>query len=389
MERIKSALEKAKLERERLHRKSLQRQANLMEISNSDANETHKKAIFSRPPFSNCTSEQKLALIQDGTFVHVNEGDTFQLAGEIDGYVNYLLSGVVAIESDVEPPTEIAAEEGAEVVALDKAGLKTQTITAITDADLFRIVQSSLPNVAQYPGENPLPKNLYTETQSGQDLAELVEKINQENSASESGHTARAPEVTVGENTLGFNFNIEDLPDASMDRDAFATAVTNLAAPNSAPTPDGYEPEIDDEIGRFARQLDHQFRDYVGKVRAEERERYESLLEKHANKLKHAAEDKLREKVKLIRDRYHHAYQQKEHMLQERLTRMREFADQITRQKAAIYEARRGLANKLAQAEKLHNELTNLGNEVNTQLDKLDDLMPDADGMRDAVNNQG
>ena len=148
------------------------------------------------------------------------------------------------------------------------------------------------------------------------------------------------------------------------------------------------EPEIDDEIGRFARQLDHQFREYVQKVRIEERDRYETLLEKHANKLKQAAEGKLREKVKLIRDRYHNAYLQKEQMLQDRLVQMREFADQITRQKAAIYEARRGLANKLEQAEKLHNQLTNLGDEVNLQLDKLDDLMPDVDEVRDSTASQ-
>ncbi len=388
MERIKSALEKARLERERLQRKSLIRQANNMENTESNATDSHKEAIFSRPPFSHCTSEQQLALIQDGTFLHVNQGDTFQFAGEIDGYVHYLLNGVVVIESDVEPSAHLSAEEGAEVVALDKAGLKTRTITASTDADIFRIAQSSLPNVTQYSGDDPLPTSLYTDTQSGKDLADLVEKINAENSASEAAQPQPIADIPVGENTLGFSFNIEDLPEAGVDRDALETAVNDIAAPNMSNTTNDYEPEMDDEIGRFARQLDHQFREYVQKVRVEERDRYETLLEKHANKLKHAAEGKLREKVKLIRDRYHNAYLQKEQMLQDRLVRMREFADQITRQKAAIYEARRGLANKLEQAEKLHNQLTNLGDEVNLQLDKLDDLMPDVDEVRDATGSE-
>ena len=388
MERIKSALEKARLERERLQRKSLIRQANNMENTESNATDSHKEAIFSRPPFSHCTSEQQLALIQDGTFLHVNQGDTFQFAGEIDGYVHYLLNGVVVLESDVEPSEKLSAEEGAEVVALDKAGLKTRTITASTDADIFRIAQSSLPNVAQYSGDDPLPTSLYTDTQSGKDLADLVEKINAENNASKAAQPQSITDIPVGENTLGFSFNIEDLPEAGVDRDAFETAVNDIAAPNLSNTTNNYEPEIDDEIGRFARQLDHQFREYVQKVRIEERDRYETLLEKHANKLKQAAEGKLREKVKLIRDRYHNAYLQKEQMLQDRLVQMREFADQITRQKAAIYEARRGLANKLEQAEKLHNQLTNLGDEVNLQLDKLDDLMPDVDEVRDSTASQ-
>ena len=70
-------------------------------------------------------------------------------------------------------------------------------------------------------------------------------------------------------------------------------------------------------------------------------------------------------------------------MLQQRLGRMREFADQIARQKAAVYEARRELANKLAEAGRLHRELTSLGDQVDFQLDKLDDLMPSAEDMAD------
>ena len=76
-------------------------------------------------------------------------------------------------------------------------------------------------------------------------------------------------------------------------------------------------------------------------------------------------------------------------MLQERLSRMREFADQIVRQKAAIYEARRELSNKLAEAGRLHRELTSLGDQFDLQLDKLDDLMPSAEDMADKSDKQG
>lgn len=109
------------------------------------------------------------------------------------------------------------------------------------------------------------------------------------------------------------------------------------------------------------------------------------MIEGYAQKLKRAAENKLREKVKLIRDRYDMAYTRKEEKLVDRVHKLREFANQITRQKAAIYEARRGLADKLAQAEKLHHQLNDLGDEVYTQLDRLDELMPDSDDVKDAV----
>lgn len=384
MERIKSALDKARLERERLARKSLARQTETMEPSSSDISDTeqdnHTHAIFSRPPFSHCTSEQQQALLRDGFLMHVNKGETFQFAGEIDGYIHYLLSGVVVIESDDEPRTEMSASKSAEIVALNKAGLKTRTLTASTDVDIFRIAQSSVPNMAQYSSDEPLPKSLYTETQSGQDLAELVDRLNSEEQANQAPGDKTKTEVPLGENTLGFNFNVDDLQENSADHQEFLSAVSQLAAPQTDQEI-GYQPEFDDEIGRFAKQLDNQFRDYVEKVRAEERDRYEHLLERHATKLKHAAENKLREKVKLVRDRYHAAYGNKEQLLSQRLERMREFADQITRQKAAIYEARRELAEKLAEAGRLHRELSSLGDQVDVQLNKLDTLMPSPEEM--------
>ena len=386
MERIKNALNKARLERERLARKSLQSQAKTMESTKSGWYQNDKtsegQAIFSRPPFSHCTPEQQKALLQDGFLMHVKQGETFQFAGEIDGYIHYLLDGIVVIESDDEPRTEISAQQDAEIIALNKAGLKTRTLTASTDVEIFRIAQSSVPNVAQYSSDEPLPKNLYTDTQSGKDLADLVDRLNSEEQALDPSAPRPKTEVPVGENTLGFNFNIDDLQDNTADHKEFLSAVSELAAPRSGEQV-SYEPELDDDIGRFAQQLDRQFRSYVEKVRAEERERYDQLLERHANKLKHAAENKLREKVKLVRDRYHAAYSDKEQMLQQRLGRMREFADQIARQKAAVYEARRELANKLAEAGRLHRELTSLGDQVDFQLDKLDDLMPSAEDMAD------
>ena len=387
MERIKSALEKARQERERLQQKSLLRRADNMEKSKLSEVDALRTQLLARAPFSHCTPEQQRGLLSDGNFIQLPAGETLQFAGEIDGYVNYLLSGAVAIESDNEPTGDLAADVLSEIVALDRAGLKTSTITATENSDIFRIAQSCLPNFAQYTDAEPLPKALYTDTQSGKDLADLVQRLNTEQQSIEQSSVTEKPKVPLGENTLGFNFDPNEIGERSLNFQELHEVISENTVRPSESDVAHYEPVVKDEIGEFARQLDGQFRHYVNKVRLEERTRYEKMMDGYAQKLKRAAEGKLREKVKLVRDRYEAAYARKEEKLLERVYRLREFADQITRQKAAIYEARRGLADKLAQAEQLHNQLNDLGDEVYTQLDRLDDLMPSSEDVRDAVND--
>lgn len=387
MERIKSALEKARLERERLQQKSELRQANNMENTKLSEVDALRTQLLARAPFSHCTAEQQRALLRDGSFVELPAGETLQFAGEIDGYIHYLLSGAVAIESDNNRSKEVRSDVLSEIVALDKAGLKANTITATVNADIFRIAQSCLPDFAQYAGDEPLPQALYTDTQSGKDLADLVQRLDTEKKSIEQASVHEKPKVPLGENTLGFNFDINDLSDGQVDLVQLQDAIAENTRQPIEDSYAQYEPDVKDEIGEFARQLDGQFRHYVNKVRLEERSRYEEMMDGYAKKLKHAAEGKLREKVQLVRDRYDAAYARKEEKLLERVHKLREFANQITRQKAAIYEARRGLADKLAHAEKLHNQLNDLGDEVYTQLDRLDELMPDSDTVQNAIKD--
>jgi hypothetical protein len=280
-----------------------------------------------------------------------------------------LLSGAVIIESDNNPSVDVSSDVLSEIVALDKAGLKTSTITATENSDIFRIAQSSLPNFAQYADNEPLPQALYTDTQSGKDLADLVQRLDTEKQSIEHSSATEKPSVPLGENTLGFNFDATDFGEGPVDLHQLQEAIAENTNPSSKVKSTQYEPDVKDEIGEFARQLDGQFRHYVNKVRLEERTRYEKMMDGYARKLKSAAEGKLREKIKLVRDRYDVAYSRKEEKLLERVHSLRAFADQIARQKAAIYEARRGLADKLAQ------------------LDRLDELMPSDDDVQDAVKH--
>jgi hypothetical protein len=55
---------------------------------------------------------------------------------------------------------------------------------------------------------------------------------------------------------------------------------------------------------------------------------------------------------------------------------LRDFANKIAQQKAAIYVARRQISEKLQMVEKTHSELSQLGSQLNHQLDDLDNLIP-------------
>jgi len=109
-----------------------------------------------------------------------------------------------------------------------------------------------------------------------------------------------------------------------------------------------------------------------------ERKRYEAQLQKHAKHLQELAEKQLRAKLSLVAQQYHEAYLVKERRLAERYKNLRGFANGIGRQKAAIYVARRQISDKLQLLERVNLELSQLGRQLNHQLDDLDEMMPNA-----------
>ena len=137
-----------------------------------------------------------------------------------------------------------------------------------------------------------------------------------------------------------------------------------------------YQPKLDDEIGQFVQELEVRLRRYVDDVRAAERSRYEAKLQQHAERLQALAQQRLREKVASMRQRFQTAHIERERRLRERYRNLRSFANKMARQKAAIYTARRQIADKLQMVEQIHAELSQLGSQLNDQLDDLDDLMP-------------
>ena len=72
------------------------------------------------------------------------------------------------------------------------------------------------------------------------------------------------------------------------------------------------------------------------------------------------------------------AYAKKDRQLRERYNDLKNFANRIARQKAAIYAARRQISAKSGLAERIHRELAQLGTQLDDQLDDLDEQMSEA-----------
>ena len=365
-ERIKEALDKAREQRQH---------------NGADRSENNPAAgvrlgndrILAREPFRGYSANERERLLEHARVLDVGGGETFQFAGDRDAHVHYLLSGSVVLEGDNSTATTVTAGSPAAAEPLDQAGLKTRSITATVDAEILRVPADAL------PGTRPddaavVPPDEYTETFSGQQLADLVKEINAEHATlSQSGPSVVDPHALLSEQQPAAESFAEVAANAesALAGIAFSDDEDILASDSRT-----YEPKIDDEIGAFARELETRFRRYVDKVKADERARYEARLQQHADRLQTLAEQHINARLIALRERYQGAHAEKERRLRERYRALRDFANKIARQKAAIYVARRQIGEKLRMVEQIHAELSQLGSQLNNQLDDLDDLMP-------------
>ncbi len=371
MEKIKEALEKARQQREQARNGT----GAAIPGAATAGSRLGKDRILGREPFRQYSSAEQDKLLERGRVVNVGMGETLQFAGDKDAHVHYLLSGAVVLESDDDEKTVSAGEDDAKL-PLDRAGVKAHTIMAAADSEVLRVPFDSLPSRVFLGNTSPIPTAAYTDTYSGQQLANLVEQINTENETLEAGPDpsdhfepeeiilAEAPTVTsISELSASADSLLSDLEIMQDDSGSKDFEV-------------GYIPTVDDELGRFTRELEQQFRAYVEKVRDEERAHYEAKMQHHAARLKKLATEQVREMLSSQRDKYQAAYAEKEQHLRARFNNLRDFANKIARQKAAIYVARRQISEKLQMVDQIHSELSQLGSQLNHQLDDLDDLMP-------------
>jgi hypothetical protein len=394
MERIKEALETAREQRKQeitidrgfaLHKRSVG-----SKLGNS--------RILEREPFRDYSSTQQQSLVESSRVLNVSVGETLQFSGDKDDHVHYLIAGAVALESEQSPTTTIAAERDVARHPLDGPGLKEHTIVATTDAEILRVPISAVPKLVSEadvaPGPRPVseddvapvPKAAYTETYSGQQLADLVDQINSENDdlqGDRNGATRIDPAAILA------NGNAEEsLSELSASADSLIGEIAVDTQTSHDLDETAYLPQQDDEIGQFTRELELRFRHYVERVKTTERARYEAQLQTHATNLKEMAEVQLRAALIAQSSKTRKAYAEKDRRLRERYKNLKEFANKITRQKAAIYVARRQISDKLRLVERIHGELAQLGSQLDNQLDNLDEQVSDAGQMANAPGDR-
>jgi hypothetical protein len=214
-----------------------------------------------------------------------------------------------------------------------------------------------------------------TGTYTGEQLARLVTVLNTEHQGL-SG--IAAPGVSIGESTLGVDIDLT-APDleathAPLSRASDVFDITSAPLASAVPLPPAPH---DDPLHALTRTFEEHLREYVEAVRYAERDRVLAKARKQIHKLKKQAEEQLREKLRAINSRYAAAYAERDADIRKRYAQLLSLANRLAQQKAEINRARGLIDEKLKRAEQLHRELTDLGGQVSTSLDALDDALID------------
>jgi len=367
MERIKEALNAARAERDR-------------RLSDSDVvnGVARRLRLFSN--FEQLGEDARRAVVAAGEILDVDSGEAICTLGERDERVNYLLEGMVRIETADGSIRDLHAGDGPARHALDEPGYKVAGIIATHPSRIFRIDPAQLPGTPVAGSVEPAPASAYADTFSGQQLAMLVGALRNEHRglngvASAPGNTV---EVALGDRTLGVDFVLPDLestrtPPLQRDESDYATASVAPVAESIAPAP-AVAPA--DPLQTITRAFEAELKRHVDGIRHEERSRAQIKLKGYAEKLKVQAEEQLRNKIKVVKARFEQAHAAREQDIRKRYEQLLELANRLTRQKAEIHQARQQIEDKLKRAETLHRELAELGGVVSGHLDQIDEMLP-------------
>lgn len=376
MERIKEALNAARAERDR-------------RVSDSDVvnGVARRLRLFSN--FEHLGEDARRAVVAVGEVLDIDSGEAICSLGERDERVNYLLEGMVRIETADGSTRDLHAGDGPARHALDEPGYKVARITATHPSRIFRVDPTRLPGTPLPGNADAAPTSAYAETFSGQQLAMLVGALRNEHRGLHG--VASAPdntvEVAVGDRTLGVDIELPDLestrtPPLYRDEPDDSVA-TYTPAPVVAEAPA-------DPLHGMTRAFEAELRRYINGIRTEERARAQTKLKGYAEKLKAQAEEQLRSKVKAVKARFEQAHVSREQDIRKRYQQLLDLANRLTRQKAEINQARQQIEEKLKRAETLHRELAELGGVVSGHLDEIDGMLPadDSDFNHDLAGSQ-
>lgn len=363
MERIKEALNAARAERDR--------RLNDGDIVNGVA---RRLRLFSN--FEHLGEDARRAVVAVGEVLDIDSGEAICSLGERDERVNYLLEGMVRIETADGTTRDLHAGDGPARHALDEPGYKVAAIVATHPCRIFRIDPATLPGTPVAASADPAASHAYADTFSGQQLAMLVGALRNEHRGLNGVAAAPAanPEVTVGDRTLGLDIEVPDLDSTRhppLQRDepesTVASSPEQVAVVASPPA---------DPLLGMTRAFEAELRRYVDGIRLEERARAQAKLKGYAEKLKTQAEEQLRARVKAVKARFEQANVSREQDIRKRYEQLLELANRLTRQKAEISQARQQIEEKLKRAESLHRELAELGGVVSGHLDEIDGMLP-------------
>lgn len=368
MERIKKALEEARAAREQTLKAELERlvQARARAAAGGGAGESRfdpatDQRIREFMPLRGLPADRLQAAMALGQVFGLGSGELVFAAGDRHEYSHFLLEGAVRFLEDERVIRRLDASDIEALRPLDESGTQRWTVVAESPSRIFRVPRALLGGPDDLSATvAPMPPATYADTQTGEQLAELVARIDAErHRGSGSSETAEtALEAT------SYNFDISGLVG-----DAVLPALA--PTPNETPRPRG---PARDSLAEAMAVLEQRLRQHIAEIRARDRSAHEARLRGKLLELKKKAEAELRRKLLELRARDKEALAQREAQLRERYAQLQRIANRFTHQKAQIQLARRELEEKLQAADAIHRELKELGRHVTRQLDDLDDV---------------
>jgi|LNFM01.1.fsa_nt_gb hypothetical protein len=377
MERIKKALEEARAAREQALKAELERlvqhktQAEVAaEGSIPRFDPPTERRIREFMPLRGLPADKLQAAIALGQIFGLASGEIVFAAGDRHEYSHFLLEGAVQFLDDERAVRHLDAQDIEALRPLDEPGTQRYTVSAEGPSRIFRVPRALLGAPDDLSATiAPMPPATYADTHSGEELAELVARIDAER------HRAPPPEQGAADQT-----GAQRLEATSYDFD-----INGLMG--EPPADEAYEPppplpqqhHAQDQAGkdRLAEAmgiLEQRLRRHIAEVRAQERANYETRMRARLVELKQKAEAELRRKIVKMRTRDKEVMAEREALLRERYAQLQRIANRFTHQKAQIQQARRELEDKLRAADTIHRELNEIGQHVSRQLDDLDSV---------------
>ncbi len=372
MERIKKALEEARAARELALKAELERlvQNRAQAAVAPDTAEPRFDPVTERRirefmPLRGLPADRLQSAIALGQVFGLATGEIIFAAGDRHEYSHFLLEGAVQFLEEERVMRRLDATDIEALRPLDEPGMQRWTAAAEMPSRIFRVPRALLGGRDDLSATvAPMPPATYADTHSGEELAELVARID-----AERHHTPAEPAATTSPlEATNYDFDLNGV-----------MGEAGLAPPASPPPLIEQQQQRQnagprDRLAEAMSVLEQRLRRHIAEVRAQERANCEARMRHRLLELKQKAETELRRKLVKLRERDKEMLAQREALMRDRYAQLQRIAHRFTHQKAQIQHARRELEEKLRAADAIHRELNELGQNVTRQLEDLDSV---------------